>query len=88
MAVGRGQLRGTSLENVEVIFQAVPLKRGGQHFGSRMVWLPDETLLVAIGDGGNPPLKLDGELIRLQAQTRSVSACGMCDRVQTVISMC
>ena len=70
VAVGRGQLKGTSLENVEVIFQAGPKKRGGQHFGSRMVWLPDETLLVAIGDGGNPPLKLDGELIRLQAQNR------------------
>lgn len=70
LAVGRGQLRGTSLENVEVIFQAVRLKRGGQHFGSRMVWLPDETLLVAIGDGGNPPVELDGELIRLQAQNR------------------
>lgn len=70
LAVGRGQLRGTRLENVEVIFQVAQLKRGGQHFGSRMVWLPDETLLVAIGDGGNPPVELNGELIRLQAQNR------------------
>jgi aldose sugar dehydrogenase len=70
IAVARGQLRGTSLENVEVIFQASPLKPAGQHFGSRMVWLPDNTLLVAIGDGGNPPLELDGELIRSQAQNR------------------
>ncbi|MCW6035372.1 PQQ-dependent sugar dehydrogenase [Spirulina subsalsa FACHB-351] len=68
--VARGELRGNSLENVEVIFQALPLKQGGQHFGSRMVWLPDETLLVSIGDGGNPPLRLGGELIRLQAQNR------------------
>jgi aldose sugar dehydrogenase len=30
--------------------------------------LPDGTLLVAIGDGGNPPVKLAGELIRKQAQ--------------------
>ncbi|WP_026079956.1 PQQ-dependent sugar dehydrogenase [Spirulina subsalsa] len=68
--VARGELRGNTLENVEVIFQASPLKSGGQHFGSRMLWLPDETLLVSIGDGGNPPLQLDGELIRLQAQNR------------------
>ncbi|MBS0016264.1 MAG: PQQ-dependent sugar dehydrogenase [Arthrospira sp. SH-MAG29] len=70
VAVGRGEFRGSSLQNVEVIFQATPLKRGGQHFGSRIVWLPDDTLLVAIGDGGNPPVELDGELIRLQAQNR------------------
>jgi glucose/arabinose dehydrogenase len=70
VAVGRGQLRGNSLENVEEIFQASPLKSGGQHFGSRLVWLPDDTLLVAIGDGGNPPLEVDGELSRLQAQNR------------------
>lgn len=70
VAVARGEFRGTSLENVEVIFQDSPLKPSGQHFGSRMVWLPDDTLLVAIGDGGNPPLELDGELIRLQAQNR------------------
>ena len=70
VAVARGQFRGTRLENVEVIFQASPLKSGGQHFGARMVWLPDDTMLVAIGDGGNPPLELDGELIRLQAQNR------------------
>lgn len=56
------------LENVQVIFQAKPAKPGTQHFGSRLLWLTDGTLLVAIGDGGNPPLSLDGELIRNQAQ--------------------
>jgi len=43
-------------------------KSGTQHFGSRLAWLPDETLLVSIGDGGNPPTELAGQLIRLQAQ--------------------
>jgi glucose/arabinose dehydrogenase len=33
-----------------------------------MVWLPDNTLLVSIGDGGNPPVELEGDLIRQQAQ--------------------
>ena len=68
--VARGEFRDDRLENVEVIFTATPSKPEGQHFGSRMVWRPDETLLVSIGDGGNPPLELDGELIRLQAQNR------------------
>ncbi|WP_159789125.1 PQQ-dependent sugar dehydrogenase [Sodalinema gerasimenkoae] len=68
--VARGELQDNRLENVEVIFTATPPKPEGQHFGSRMAWLPDETLLVSIGDGGNAPLELDGELIRLQAQNR------------------
>jgi glucose/arabinose dehydrogenase len=53
-----------------VIFEATPAKAGGQHFGSRLAWLPDNTLLVSIGDGGNPPLTLNGDLIRKQAQNR------------------
>jgi aldose sugar dehydrogenase len=34
------------------------------------VWLPDNTLLLAIGDGGNPPLQIQGKLPRFQAQDR------------------
>ena len=68
--VARGEFQDDRLQNVEVIFTATPPKPQGQHFGSRMVWLPDETLLVSIGDGGNPPVELEGELIRLQAQNR------------------
>ena len=41
---------------------------GGQHFGSRLLWLPNQTLLVSIGDGGNPPVRLQGDWIRKQAQ--------------------
>jgi len=33
--------------------------------------LPDGTLLVSIGDGGNPPIQLEGEFIRQQAQNLS-----------------
>jgi glucose/arabinose dehydrogenase len=64
----RGKLNGTTLQNVETIFQVSQTKSDGQHFGSRMVWLPDNTLLVSIGDGGNPPIELEGDLIRKQAQ--------------------
>ncbi|MFP5275271.1 PQQ-dependent sugar dehydrogenase [Coleofasciculus sp.] len=68
--VARAKLEGNALKDLEVIFQVSQLKSGGQHFGSRIVWLPDDTMLVAIGDGGNPPVQLDGDLIRKQAQNR------------------
>ncbi|MEQ9354147.1 PQQ-dependent sugar dehydrogenase [Coleofasciculus chthonoplastes] len=68
--VARAKFDGSALSDLEVIFQVSQLKSGGQHFGSRIVWLPDDTLLIAIGDGGNPPLQLDGDLIRKQAQNR------------------
>jgi len=45
-------------------------KPGSQHFGSRLIWMPDRTLLVSIGDGGNPPVRLAGAWIRNQAQNR------------------
>jgi glucose/arabinose dehydrogenase len=64
----RAKFDGKSFSNSQVIFEVTPSKSGNQHFGSRIVWLPDETMLVAIGDGGNPPLEIDGELSRVQAQ--------------------
>ena len=64
----RAKFDGKALVEPQVIFKVKPSKSGNQHFGSRIVWLPDETMLIAIGDGGNPPLQLNGELIRNQAQ--------------------
>lgn len=58
----------TTLRDTEVIFEVAQLKPGGQHFGSRIVWLPDGTMLLAIGDGGNPPIKINGTLARDLAQ--------------------
>ncbi|MGK7892583.1 MAG: PQQ-dependent sugar dehydrogenase [Xenococcus sp. (in: cyanobacteria)] len=66
--VARATFNGTALENWEEIFAVSPAKPSGQHFGSRIIWLPDNTMLVAIGDGGNPPIQHNGELIRNQAQ--------------------
>ncbi len=68
--VARARLEGNRLTDWTVIFTNNREKSGGQHFGSRLLWLPDGSLLVAIGDGGNPPLELDGDLIRNQAQNR------------------
>jgi aldose sugar dehydrogenase len=69
-ALARGKLSTdkTRLTDVEVIFHNADWKSGGQHFGSRLVWLPDGTLLMSIGDGGNPPVSFRGEHIRNQAQ--------------------
>jgi glucose/arabinose dehydrogenase len=66
--VARGKLNGHRLDDVQVIFEVSQAKRGSQHFGARIAWLPDQTLLVSIGDGGNPPLQLDGRFIRENAQ--------------------
>lgn len=36
---------------VQAIFAAQPLRKGAAHYGGRMAWLPDETLLLTLGDG-------------------------------------
>lgn len=69
--VARAKFDGNTLSEWEVIFQVAQTKQGGQHFGSRLTWLPDETLLISTGDGGNPPLKIDGDFSRKQAQNRA-----------------
>ncbi len=69
-ALARGRLdrQAKRLLDTEVIFHNADWKSGGQHFGSRLLWLPDGTLLMSIGDGGNPPASFDGDVIRKQAQ--------------------
>ncbi len=56
------------LNDWKVIFKTNTTKSGAQHFGARLSWLPDNTLLVSIGDGGNPPVMLNGKLIREHSQ--------------------
>jgi glucose/arabinose dehydrogenase len=60
-----------ALTDLDVIFETSQSKSGTQHFGSRFLWLPDKTLLVSVGDGGNPPVSLGGAFIREQAQNRA-----------------
>ena len=67
-SLARGRFDGHALRDVAVIFRNADPKSGGQHFGSRIVWLPDNSLLMSIGDGGNPPISFGGENIRNQAQ--------------------
>jgi len=67
-ALARARFDGQALRDATVIFENADTKSGTQHFGSRIVWLPDGSLLMSIGDGGNPPVRFAGENIRNQAQ--------------------
>ncbi len=49
-AVYRARLKGDKLEAGRVIFRSTK-KAAGSHFGGRMVFLPDGTLVVTLGDG-------------------------------------
>lgn len=47
----RGRLVEDRLEDVETLFDAHPAKAGGSHFGGRIAFLPDKTLILTLGDG-------------------------------------
>lgn len=49
--LARAVFDGQSLSNLEVLWQASPEKEGGAHFGGRMLFLPDDTMLLTLGDG-------------------------------------
>ena len=51
LRVIRARFTGTSLEDISTIFEAAPKKRGLVHYGARMAFLQDKTLLITVGDG-------------------------------------
>lgn len=51
-AAARGRLEGNALTDVEVIFRQKPKLSGGHHFGSRLVFAPDGTLYISMGERG------------------------------------
>ena len=68
--VARGRLVGDTLENVEVIFRALPKSRGGRHFGSRLLFDANGYLLITLGERGDRPRAQDigdhaGSVIRV-----------------------
>lgn len=65
--VGRGKLENGELQDFEELFQVSDDKTDDQHFGSRMLWLPDGHFLLTLADGGNY-IRFDGGWIRDQAQ--------------------
>lgn len=69
--VARGRLVEHRLENVEVIFRALPKFEGGRHFGSRLVFGDDGLLYISLGDRGHRPNGQDlsthpGSIIRVR----------------------
>jgi glucose/arabinose dehydrogenase len=67
----QGRFDGKRVRGIKTLFRVKPDKSGNEHFGSRLAWQPDGTLLMSIGDGGNPPRKIGGMLARDQAQQLS-----------------
>ncbi|NHA14932.1 PQQ-dependent sugar dehydrogenase [Thioalkalivibrio sp. XN279] len=71
--LGRGRLEGNRLVDFEEVFSQDRLSGPGRHYGSRIAWLSDGTLLLSIGDrGSDPPRAQDpldhaGKLLRLNA---------------------
>lgn len=49
--VVRATLTDTGLQNVQTIFSVAPKKYAPLHYGGRIAWLPDGTLLLTTGDG-------------------------------------
>src|SRR6056297_2471523 len=47
----RARLEGMRLVDQETLFTASPLKDTPVHYGGRMAFLPDDTLLITVGDG-------------------------------------
>jgi glucose/arabinose dehydrogenase len=49
--IARARLDGHALKDVEVLFTTEPAKSGGFHFGCRMLFMPDGSLLFTVGEG-------------------------------------
>lgn len=47
----RARFDGHSLHDVTPVFTSQPAKSGDAHFGGRMTWMPDGTLILGLGDG-------------------------------------
>lgn len=66
--LARAHFDGKKFSKLEELFRVSQAKSGGQHFGSRMIWLEDKMLLMSVGDGGNPPVRIGDVLSRTLAQ--------------------
>lgn len=70
-ALARARLDGTGLVDFEELFESNTVTSPGRHYGSRILFLGDGTLLMSIGDrGAHPPRAQDtmdhsGSLVRL-----------------------
>lgn len=51
LRVASARLEGAALKELKPVFTSQPAKTETQHFGGRMAWLPDGTLVLGMGDG-------------------------------------
>ncbi len=68
LRLARATFDGQRLSDLRVLFESSQGKTDFQHYGGKILWLPDGTMLLSVGDGGNPPVAIGGGLSRLQAQ--------------------
>jgi aldose sugar dehydrogenase len=63
-ALARGRLIGNALQDIQVIYRQVPKTTGAGHFGARIVFRPDQTMFVTLGERQklDPAQDLDGTL--------------------------
>lgn len=76
-SVARGALSadGARLENVQVIFRALPVYDGDKHFGSSLAFDPQGHLFITLGDRSDAPMRPQaqqlnshmGKIIRINA---------------------
>lgn len=70
-ALIRGRLDGNTLVDVEELFVQDRYSGPGRHYGSKLAWMSDGTLLMSIGDRGTNPTRAQdnrdhaGTLLRL-----------------------
>ena len=75
-AVARGRLGERGLEDTQTIWRQQPKAGTSQHWGSRLVFRPDGTLFVTLGDRGHRDRAQDlattiGKIVRLNPTERS-----------------
>ncbi|PRY68280.1 PQQ-dependent sugar dehydrogenase [Halomonas ventosae] len=71
--LSRGRLEDDALVDLETLFVQDHFSRPGRHYGSRLAWLPDGTLLMSVGERGSPERAQDrgdhaGSVLRLTAE--------------------
>lgn len=59
--LSRARLDDNRLTDLENLFVQDRYSSPGRHYGSRLAWLPDETLLISVGERGTPARAQDSE---------------------------
>jgi glucose/arabinose dehydrogenase len=88
--VARARFDGSTLQDLQVIFKAMPLKDTDNHYGGRMAFLPDGTFTLTIGEGFEYREKAQdltsdlGKIVRLNEDGRCRRIIHSSDRLPSV----